>query len=821
MLRSVYGWALGAFFVLGFAGSARAHWPVAAKPLAEGLRSGSEEQRKAAAESAAQLPRSELEALAVELIEYEDPELRALLVELALRNNLVGVARVASLWERSTSAIERRWAAQLLALQPGRQQLAILGRLVSDHEAEVRLAALSALGATPPQWSRTAAQLVLTSLSDRQPEVRAAGARALGLLRDQSVAIYLAGQLQDAEDEVRLAVVKALSVLAHRDTVPALLGALDDPSLQVSAAAAQALQFCGDQQAIPGLIELIRKVPMQRAQLSALGALFALDPDLAESEFIKALTSVPRVSSSLLSWVRLGSLPRAVDVTDCLAHAVSSELEFCAQLHLLQGGGASALWSPVDERRLSSAQAFSLLASNSTSGRVSPSEERLLVRALEMVSSPGRVGAGERDAVLGYLSSIAQLPGFAFEPLLLGLRRASSQPAHLAALLTLLARAPAPHERPWLRAYRDATHPLVAEAATRLGATWASSAAEFEALLMEGRRELRLVAAETLAEGTKGARARALLTFVEGRKMRGGSILLLAAEGLSVPNDPELQEQLLELFRALPRVARLRLVPALGRSLDASRLSSLVPKLSVPERLQLVQVLTKREDARLVVRGLLGDSASRVVALALETWGWISDRTTADDFLAWSAKRPLYVRAAALRGIGRARARGVLEPLPKDLLRAQDCASKNDGLRAAAWGLAAEASLDCGGREPNEVLLHSSELVVRRAIAAGLLFAPQYDTETEKALRACYTYEPEARVARLCRQALWPSTPKGRSEGRWHSLRIPVPWMTEAPAQFPHMVSVDGRDQLTVSDNRGETQVWGHEIHALGPGLVY
>ncbi len=86
---------------------------------------------------------------------------------------------------------------------------------------------------------------LVAALDDRDPEVRAAAAWALGALGGAAEPAVpgLAGSLRDEQEAVRTAAAQALGALGPRarSAAPALFAALDDPRAGVRAAAAQAL----------------------------------------------------------------------------------------------------------------------------------------------------------------------------------------------------------------------------------------------------------------------------------------------------------------------------------------------------------------------------------------------------------------------------------------------------------------------------------------------------------------------------------------------------------------------------------------------------
>jgi HEAT repeat protein len=98
-----------------------------------------------------------------------------------------------------------------------------LVKALADDEPVVRRDAAYAVGIvlTPPV-SDTAAFELTSSLSDREPSVRIAAARALGRLQVKSAGAELIGRVNDEDLDVRLAAMRALEDLREERAVKAL-----------------------------------------------------------------------------------------------------------------------------------------------------------------------------------------------------------------------------------------------------------------------------------------------------------------------------------------------------------------------------------------------------------------------------------------------------------------------------------------------------------------------------------------------------------------------------------------------------------------------
>ena len=98
-----------------------------------------------------------------------------------------------------------------------------LVRALADEYPSVRRdsAYTLAIVAAPPLFESAAFEL-LASLSDRDPSVRIAAARALGRLRVREAGVPLVGRVNDEVLDVRLAAMRALGDIREKSAVPAL-----------------------------------------------------------------------------------------------------------------------------------------------------------------------------------------------------------------------------------------------------------------------------------------------------------------------------------------------------------------------------------------------------------------------------------------------------------------------------------------------------------------------------------------------------------------------------------------------------------------------
>jgi HEAT repeat protein len=96
--------------------------------------------------------------------------------------------------------------------------------------------------AKPPSLQDKAWEILRTGAHERDTRKRAKAIRVLGLMRGDLTAAHLAEDaLKDKQPEVRAAAAAALGDLQSRAAIPALQSALDDLDLSVSLAASRAL----------------------------------------------------------------------------------------------------------------------------------------------------------------------------------------------------------------------------------------------------------------------------------------------------------------------------------------------------------------------------------------------------------------------------------------------------------------------------------------------------------------------------------------------------------------------------------------------------
>jgi hypothetical protein len=122
---------------------------------------------------------------------------------------------------------------------------------------------------------------LIEMLGDRDPDARAAAARALGDLDAHSATSALVRALDDGSDAVRWAAIHALEDIGAPDAVEPLLARLRSAAYPESFHLAQALGRIGDQRAVGPLIAALEQRKARLAVVEALGELGGDDARVA------------------------------------------------------------------------------------------------------------------------------------------------------------------------------------------------------------------------------------------------------------------------------------------------------------------------------------------------------------------------------------------------------------------------------------------------------------------------------------------------------------------------------------------------------------
>jgi HEAT repeat protein len=267
-----------------------------------------------------------------------------------LREPAALAALVACLDDLTTAGVRRGVPADVLTRALVGQGVAAVPALLSrmhSRSGVVRRIVVNALACAPESDARIRGA-VQSALGDRDAEVRAAAAKAIGHAGDTAAVALLAGALSDPVWFVRLQAARALGTLAHRRAVRPLVTALTDESWQVRAAVADALRRLGEP-AVPALteclftsrdryvkeqvVEELQRTPFLHEQIEALdsqapGAVFAAQRFLREmarhgatTVLLEALRGHRRVSVRRRLALSLGAVdaPRVIAVLHDLA----------------------------------------------------------------------------------------------------------------------------------------------------------------------------------------------------------------------------------------------------------------------------------------------------------------------------------------------------------------------------------------------------------------------------------------------------------------------------------------------------------------------
>jgi HEAT repeat protein len=268
----------------------------------------------------------------------------------SLRNPEALAALVTCLDELASAADPRGVPSDVLTralVGQGAEAVPVLLPRMQSRSGVVRKIAVDVLACAPESDPRVRGAL-LSALEDRDAEVRAAAAKAIGHVNDTSAVALLAKSLSDPVWFVRLQAARALGTLAHHRAVRPLVSALTDESWQVRAATADALRRLGEP-AVPALteclftsrdryvkeqvVEELQRTPFLHEQVEALdsqapGAVFAAQRFLREvtrhgatTVLLDALRAHRRVTVRRRLALALGTVdvPRVIAVLHDLA----------------------------------------------------------------------------------------------------------------------------------------------------------------------------------------------------------------------------------------------------------------------------------------------------------------------------------------------------------------------------------------------------------------------------------------------------------------------------------------------------------------------
>jgi HEAT repeat protein len=145
-----------------------------------------------------------------------------------------------------------------------------LEKVLEDPSPEVRAAGATALGKLKAKESLWA---LVRLTRDPQPTVRARAIDALGNLGEKEVATLLARHLEDKDHSVRESTARALGKIKEPATVAALLAAFEDEDERVRWYAAASLGEIGEKGAVLGLTRVLKEDASPGVRQAACAAL--------------------------------------------------------------------------------------------------------------------------------------------------------------------------------------------------------------------------------------------------------------------------------------------------------------------------------------------------------------------------------------------------------------------------------------------------------------------------------------------------------------------------------------------------------------------
>jgi HEAT repeat protein len=394
---------------------------------------------------------------------------------------------------RSADAIIRSRACAVIGLTKATTHLAALVRLASDGDAEVRIAALTALAAWSDDDEASAA--VAAHVDDAAPNVRARAIALLAEHRGSRAMGAIAGKLQDSNAEVRLTVARALGDLGDKRAASVLVLGLRDSSADVVRESARSLGALRAEVAASALIALLpsRQPATLRAAMLALGriaspeAVAALIAELRRSD--RALAEETSLRRALLSAGSKSRLPLENVLASGASAAATSAAWVLARMPRPDG---TLLANALRRGRIDAAVALDGLAR--TGG-----EPALLAGLSWLRDNRAAVRTAARAAAVAGLSSEVG-DGRAVEPVLAAVALTTGSPLELAELLRLLGMTRAERAIDTLRIFLQHDDPRLAIAATeglaRMGSPRATEA--LASLLTHRTSEIRIAAAGAL-----------------------------------------------------------------------------------------------------------------------------------------------------------------------------------------------------------------------------------------------------------------------------------------------------------------------------------
>lgn len=235
-----------------------------------------------------ELAYSEIEPLALEAIQSEDPQFRfAATITLGKISTIDAIPQLGDVLADEIS--ELRNAAADALCQIGRVEPDAMIKTVAPYlespDSDLRLLAVRTIG----KISTTVVEKhLLLALKDVTPEVRCEALRGLAGHQSARLLSGLSLALTDEVSDVRRLAAAAIGAFPARRSTPVLLHALDDPDPWVRMEAVRALSV-GDETQLLSILERGLADPVGLVAIAALESVRKLLPDAADSLLQKAL----------------------------------------------------------------------------------------------------------------------------------------------------------------------------------------------------------------------------------------------------------------------------------------------------------------------------------------------------------------------------------------------------------------------------------------------------------------------------------------------------------------------------------------------------
>ena len=507
-------------------------WPFGEEALFSKLESSTDTSARLQALRSLSVQRAHVERAVHIALEDEAVEVRAEGFRIAATHNLTSAEANALDATRATEAILRNRACGVLGLAKTKTHLSALVRLAGDADAEVRIAALTALAA----WSDDdeASASIASHVDDATPNVRARAVALLAEHRGSRALGAIAGKLQDSSVDVRLTVARALGDLGDKRAASTLILGLRDSSSDVVRESARSLGALRAEIASSALIALLpsRQPATLRAALLALGrigtkeAIDALIGELVrgngdrarleETPLRRALLSAGDKSrKSLENVLKSGTFWPSTSAAWILARQADTNGELLAEA--LRRGRIDA---EVALDGLSRIGGESALLSGLAALRDGNPSVRFVARAA--------TSAGLRPDVAVHAGD-----GRAVEPILAAIRVSTSSPAELASLLRLLGMTRAVRAIGTLHAFLASDDETIAIAAIEgLSQMNDPKAAEILASkLLHRSADVRLAAASALRRGAAAIDAKHIVNLLNHEPAIDRTLALSALSG--------------------------------------------------------------------------------------------------------------------------------------------------------------------------------------------------------------------------------------------------------------------------------------------------